>query len=145
MKAEDLSMYEMTSSELLNIMDSNTNTDTNEMKPFLYKSSFINRDNDNNRSPYTVSFDLIFTDEYNSNNNSYSYSNTNDNTKSISSKSVTFILIFDDVTLLYDPLSTWLLRFVDILTPLSPRYYYYYFNYHHHYYYFKTNSQKDRL
>jgi hypothetical protein len=114
-------MHEMTSRELMMIMMMDTNTYTNEMKPFLYKSSIVNHNND--RSPYAVSFDLIFNDEY----------NTNASTKSISSKSVTFILIFDYVTLLYDPLSTWLLRFVDILTPLSPRYHHHYY-YHYHYY-----------
>ena len=109
MKAENLSMYELSMKELESVISNNDAA--GDLKPFLHKSTFSYPDTvDENRNPHVLSFELIFNDEYDFHTNA-----------SLNSKSVTFMMMFDDVTLAYDPLSKWLLKFVDILIPLSPR------------------------
>lgn len=108
MKAANISMYELTIGDLEIALAKDDGA--SDLKPFLHKSTFIGPNlRDEEMSSHALAFELIFNDEY-------------DFTKAtLNSKSITFILMFDDITLVYDPLSSWLLRFVDIMTPLSPK------------------------
>ena len=109
MKTENISMYELTRADLDLALSGGDAA--HDLKPFLHKSTFMPSKVDDDTNLYALSFELIFNNEY-------------DIDTSTNSKSITFVLMFDDVTLVLstnDPLSKWLLRFIDILTPLSPK------------------------